>query len=167
MIIKDTRNKRVWLVYYSNAQFISVYDINNRLIVAMQGEESDEPLEKFDDLGPLEFIDWFYENELDLAFAPLENDTYKRLLIDEIIDPSELYYEYYVTCNDTFMSFWGLSKDKVNKVVIGCRNREECEKIYNNMKNRSEMKYVYKRLTKPYYDDSVYYVSWKDSIQFT
>lgn len=75
-VIKD--EDRVWIIGYSNAQMMSVTDVINKLEVAFQGDEADEPLDMLDELGHnTDFLDWFYNMELDNAFAPASEDQIK------------------------------------------------------------------------------------------
>ena len=48
----------------------------------------------------------------------------------------------YVSMTDTFMSGWGLSEGKINKLIFECDNYEEVMIVLNNAKNRKEMKYI-------------------------
>ena len=66
----------------------------------------------------------------------------------------------YVTMTDKFLSGWGMAKGKINKLIIECDTWEQAETIERNAHNRSEMKYVNIRTTKPYYKENVK-ESWK------
>jgi hypothetical protein len=76
--------------------------------------------------------------------------------------------EVYVTMTDKFMSGWGHAENKTNKLVIGCDNWEEARIVQENAENRSEMRYVNIRTSKPYfrkhivvsYHDKSDYESW-------
>lgn len=68
--------------------------------------------------------------------------------------------KYYVSMTDKFMSYWGMSKDKINKLVIECSNYNEAEIVYNNAINRSEMKHVNICMNKPYYNPNRYYTNY-------
>jgi tRNA uridine 5-carbamoylmethylation protein Kti12 len=74
--------------------------------------------------------------------------------------------KFYVTMTDKFMSGWGMSENKTNKLVIECESYEEAEIVYNNALNRSEMKYVNICDKKPYYNSNRYFVSWKTKEEY-
>ena len=61
-------------------------------------------------------------------------------------------YPYYVTMTDKFMSGWGKARGKTNKFVLGCKTYKEALIVQRNAKDRSEMKYVNIRRSKPKYD---------------
>jgi len=67
--------------------------------------------------------------------------------------------KYYVTATDSFLSGWGKSKDKINKIVVECYSYEVARKVYDKLKDRADMKYVNICNTKPYYSKDRYYVS--------
>ena len=50
--------------------------------------------------------------------------------------------KFYVSMTDTFMSGWGMAKNKTNKYVVECDTYEQAVTIERNAKQRSEMKYV-------------------------
>lgn len=62
---------------------------------------------------------------------------------------------------DTYLSGWGNSKDKINKLVIICDTKLQARKAMAKAEQRSEMKYVNLCLNKPYYSPSKYYVTFK------
>ena len=66
----------------------------------------------------------------------------------------------YVTMTDSFMSGWGLARGKSNKLIIECETSEQVHTVYRNAVNRSEMKYVNIRNSKPRYGSNVF-ESWK------
>ena len=68
---------------------------------------------------------------------------------------------YWVTMTDRFMSGWREARDKTNKLVIECETFSEAKVVKDNADNRSEMKYVNIRCTKPYYGRG-YHVSLHD-----
>lgn len=70
--------------------------------------------------------------------------------------------KYYVTMTDSFMSGWGMSEGKINKLVFECDNYNEADVVYKNAKNRSEMKYVNITANKPRYDKKRYYVQFEN-----
>jgi hypothetical protein len=49
---------------------------------------------------------------------------------------------FYVSCIDTFLSGWGKSKGKKNKLIFECKNDKEVEQIAALLEDRSEMKYI-------------------------
>jgi hypothetical protein len=69
---------------------------------------------------------------------------------------------FYVTMTDRFLSFWGTSKDKINKLVFICENYQEAETVYNNAVNRTDQKHINICTVKPYYNNKRYYVQFKD-----
>ena len=68
--------------------------------------------------------------------------------------------KYWVTMTDRFMSGWGHSNGKINKLVIGCDSWDEAQTVKRNAKDRSEMKYVNVVSTKPYYNKNHYYTNY-------
>ena len=69
---------------------------------------------------------------------------------------------YYVTMTDKFLSGWGMAQGKINKLVITCETYQEAETVERNCLNRSDMKFVNVRSTRPYYNQNHYFVSWHD-----
>lgn len=69
--------------------------------------------------------------------------------------------KWYVTMTDSFMSGWGLSKNKTNKLVIECDSIEDAEKVCENAKKRDEMKRINICKKKPSYNIKQYLVSQK------
>lgn len=67
---------------------------------------------------------------------------------------------YYVTMTDKFMSGWGDARGKINKLVIECDTYGDAAQIARAARQRSEMRRVNIRLTKPYYGAHVL-TSWK------
>ena len=59
--------------------------------------------------------------------------------------------KYYVIATDTFLSGWGLAKNRLNKLVIECESLNEAEIVSNNAKARSDMKDVKIMNTRPQY----------------
>lgn len=68
--------------------------------------------------------------------------------------------KYYVTMTDKFMSGWGMAKGKTNKMIVVCDTWQQAEQIERAAHNRSEMKYINIRTTKPRYGSNVV-ESWK------
>lgn len=69
---------------------------------------------------------------------------------------------YYVVMTDEFMSGWGAAKGKTNKLVIGCDSWSRAKELEKKAKDRSEMKYVNIRVTKPYYNKKYYLTSYRN-----
>ena len=67
---------------------------------------------------------------------------------------------FYVTMTDKFMSGWGVSENKTNKLIIECQTLEQAEQIERVARYRDEMTYVNIRTTKPYYRTNIV-ESWK------
>ena len=68
---------------------------------------------------------------------------------------------YYVTMTDKFMSRWGMSENKINKLVFVCDTYEQAENVFDNASNRNEMKHINITTNKPYYNSSRYYAQTK------
>ena len=68
----------------------------------------------------------------------------------------------YVSMTDTFLSGWGLSEGKINKLIFECDNYEEAMLVLNNAKNRKEMKYIKVHEKMPKYKESKYFVQIKN-----
>lgn len=66
---------------------------------------------------------------------------------------------YYVTMTDKFMSGWGKAKGKTNKLVLCAKTYDQAEVVATNAKDRSEMKNVNIRSTKPAYNRRTHLVS--------
>jgi hypothetical protein len=79
---------------------------------------------------------------------------------EQSLIPPEKKYRYYVTATDSFMSGWGPAKSKTNKLVFCCNSYEQAQVVEENLKNRSEMKYVNICSTKPSYPGRRYLVQW-------
>jgi hypothetical protein len=63
--------------------------------------------------------------------------------------------KFYVTMTDKYLSGWGVSENKTNKLIIECQTIEQAEQIERAAKSRSEMRYINIRTTKPYYGANV------------
>lgn len=70
--------------------------------------------------------------------------------------------KYYVTMTDSFMSGWGLAEEKINKLVFECKNNLEAQIVYDNAKNRTDMKYVNICFYKPYYNKKQYLTQYEN-----
>ena len=69
--------------------------------------------------------------------------------------------KYYVSATDKFMSNWGMSKGKTNKIVFQCDNYEEVKTVKNNLNDRTEMIRISVSYSKPKYNEKKYQVSYK------
>ena len=58
---------------------------------------------------------------------------------------------YYVTMTDTYMSGWGLAKNKKSKYILECETLEEAEIVKSNVECREEMKDIMINQQKPIY----------------
>ena len=67
---------------------------------------------------------------------------------------------FYVTMTDKFMSGWGMSKGKINKMVVSCATLQQAEQIAKAARQRSEMRRVNIRTTEPRYGKHIL-TSWK------
>jgi len=67
---------------------------------------------------------------------------------------------FYVTMTDKYLSGWGMSENKTNKLIIECETIEQAEQIALVARYRDEMTYVNIRTTKPYYGSNIV-ESWK------
>ena len=68
--------------------------------------------------------------------------------------------KYYVTMTDKFMSGWGVAKGKTNKMIVVCDTWQQAEQIERAAHDRSEMRYINIRTSKPRYGSNVV-ESWK------
>jgi len=68
---------------------------------------------------------------------------------------------YYVTMTDKFLSGWGMAKGQTNKVVFCAKTYEDAKIVETNAKDRTDMKNVSIRSTKPYYNPRSYLTSAK------
>ena len=59
---------------------------------------------------------------------------------------------FYVCALDTFMSGWGLSDGRNNRVILPCADRDEALAVADIARSRSEMKYVTVKESKPSLD---------------
>jgi hypothetical protein len=75
--------------------------------------------------------------------------------------------KYFVTMTDKFMSNWGMSDNRVNKLVIECDTMEEANTVYNNACQRHEMKYVNIVYKKPYYPTYRYFTNYHDKTDYS
>ena len=69
---------------------------------------------------------------------------------------------HYVTMTDRYMSGWGESKGRINKLVFVCHEYKEAMVVEDNARNRLDMKCINVRSTKPYYNKDRYYTQFKD-----
>ena len=68
---------------------------------------------------------------------------------------------YWVTMTDKHMSYWGMSKNKKNKLVFPCETYEQAEIVAENAKHQGSQIHINIRTTKPYYNPDYYYVQVK------
>lgn len=73
---------------------------------------------------------------------------------------------YYVTMTDKFMSGWGKSKDKINKLVFECETYQEAIIVAENAEARSDQKHVNICESKPYYPASTHYTQIKTKEEY-
>ncbi|WP_300855769.1 hypothetical protein [uncultured Clostridium sp.] len=67
----------------------------------------------------------------------------------------------WVTATDTFLSGWGQARDKINKIVLECDSWEEAQIVMENMRNRSDMKYINYFYERPTYPKNYYMTQYK------
>jgi hypothetical protein len=72
--------------------------------------------------------------------------------------------KFYVTMTDKYLSGWGMSEGKTNKLIIECDTIEQAEQIERVARYRDEMRYVNIRMTKPHYGANVLetWKTWSD-----
>ena len=68
--------------------------------------------------------------------------------------------KWYVTMNDSFMSYWGKAEGKINKLVFECDSFQEASKLEDYARGRDEMKYINITRNKPKYSNNRYYVQY-------
>ena len=68
----------------------------------------------------------------------------------------------YVAMTDKFMSGWGHSREKLNKLVFECETEKEARIVFDNANNRTDQKYINICYTKPYYNKDKYYTQIKN-----
>jgi hypothetical protein len=74
--------------------------------------------------------------------------------------------KYWVSMTDKFMSGWGMSDKRTNKLVIECDSYNEALIVEQNAKDRSEMKFVNICMNKPRYNSSYYRVDYHDKTDY-
>jgi len=74
--------------------------------------------------------------------------------------------KYYVCMTDKFMSNWGRSDNKINKLVFVCENIDEAEIVYQNSVNRSDMARITQRTSRPYYRRDTHYTQYKTKQEY-
>lgn len=70
--------------------------------------------------------------------------------------------KYWVTMTDKFMSNWGRSENRINKLVFECETMEEAFIVESNALNRSDQKNVNICSNKPYYNNKRYFTQIKN-----
>lgn len=68
---------------------------------------------------------------------------------------------YYVTMTDTFMSGWGLAKNKKNKLVFICDDMEQAQIVADNAAYRTDQKYINICVRAPRYNNKTHYTQYK------
>ena len=56
---------------------------------------------------------------------------------------------YYVVCVDTFLSEWGKAQNKINRLILPCKDFAEAEVVCDNARGRGDMKSVHIHSEKP------------------
>ena len=56
---------------------------------------------------------------------------------------------YYVVCVDTFLSGWGKAENKINRLILPCKDSEEAEIVASNARGRGDVKSVNIHSQKP------------------
>jgi len=74
---------------------------------------------------------------------------------------------YWVSMTDKYMSGWGHAKNKINKLVLPCKNFEEAEIVKRNARDRSEMKHINICSKKPYYNKNHYFTSYHNNSDYS
>ncbi len=69
--------------------------------------------------------------------------------------------QYYVTMTDDFMSNWGKSEGKKNKMIFICKDYNEAQTVAQNAKNRGDQKNINITTKKPYYNPETHYTQIK------
>ncbi len=75
--------------------------------------------------------------------------------------------KYYVTMTDSFLSNWGMSDKRINKLVFECDNMSEAFIVEQNAKNRTDQIYINIAAKKPYYSKERYYVQYKTKKEYS
>ena len=68
---------------------------------------------------------------------------------------------YYVSMTDKFMSGWGHSKDRINKLVFICNNYDQAQIVFDNAHARTDQKNINICYNKPYYNQKRCYTQIK------
>lgn len=72
----------------------------------------------------------------------------------------------YVVMTDNFMSGWGRSAGKTNKLVLECASRGEAQTVKRNAEDREDMRAIKIVTEKPVFGSDQYYVSWADKTTY-
>ena len=72
----------------------------------------------------------------------------------------------YVTMTDRFMSGWGLSEGKINKLVFECSDRMEAERVMDYAERRKDQSYINLRTTRPSYPTRTHYTQFKTKTDY-
>lgn len=69
---------------------------------------------------------------------------------------------YWVSCTDLFMSDWGCSQGKLNRLVFVCDSLEQARVVALNAKNRGDMSHIkIHGRHKPKFTDKIYFTQEK------
>ncbi len=78
-------------------------------------------------------------------------------------------YPYYIIATDEFMSGWGRSENKTNKLIFCCETEDEALNVRWNLVRRKDMKNIEVRKIKPKYSAKLnfvqYYTSKSDTMK--
>jgi hypothetical protein len=67
-----------------------------------------------------------------------------------------------VSATDKMLSGWGKAQGRTHKQIVICHNRQQAEKVADNMR-RSSFSYVNVRYGIPYYPSTRYTISYHDA----
>jgi len=70
--------------------------------------------------------------------------------------------KFWVTMTDKFMSNWGRSENKINKLVFECESLKDARIVEDNARNRTDQKNINICGRKPYYNKNNYFVQIKN-----
>lgn len=67
----------------------------------------------------------------------------------------------YVTMTDKFMSGWGHSNNKINKLVFECDSKQEAFTVMENAEKRGDQKHINIATNRPSYPAHSHYTQFK------
>lgn len=73
---------------------------------------------------------------------------------------------YYVSMTDNYLSGWGRSAGKTNKLVLECETHEEALIVKNNAEDREDMRTIKIHIKKPKFDPTNNFVQYKDKTEY-